>query len=159
MPRKVYLDTTVISYVTARPGRDIILMANQELTRQWWELRRQQFDLYVSDLVHSEASRGDTDAAAKRLESLAGIDILLATSSARELAGQLLSANGLPPNAADDALHLAIATLNQMDFLLTWNMRHLANAELQPGLAAACSAAGICMPVICTPAGLMGDST
>src|SRR5580704_9567279 len=130
MKRKVYLETTVASYLTARPSRDLVVAAHQELTVEWWSRHRHRFDIYVSDLVLREAARGDPSAAARRLAELQGIDILSLTAEAQELAALFLKRGLIPQKAVEDALHVALATAQGMDFLLTWNCRHIANAEV-----------------------------
>jgi len=146
----VYLETTIPSYLTARPSRDIVRAAEQEVTRGWW-LRRSSFALYVSELVLSEVAAGDPGAAEARLDALGGIAILGVNDDARGLATDLLAAAALPPIAVADALHIAIAACNGVDFLLTWNCRHIANAVMRPYIERTCRASGFEPPVICTP--------
>jgi hypothetical protein len=155
--RRVYIETTVASYLTARPSRDIVVAAHQELTIEWWTTHRQRFDLYISDIVLREAAMGDEAAAAKRLAELGGIDVLSLDDSAREIASVFLRRRLIPENAIDDALHVAVATAQGMDFLLTWNCRHIANAEVVQRLEAVCLELGYQMPILCTPEQLMGD--
>lgn len=155
MKPSVYLETTIISYLTARPTRDLIMAANMQVTREWWESRREGFDLFVSDAVRLEASAGDADAARRRLEFLDEIARIDATEDAEELAKVLLDEIPLPPRADADALHLAIAAVNGLDYLLTWNCRHLANATYRPMIELICHQAGFQPPIICTPLELM----
>jgi len=156
MSAKVYLETTVISYLTAWPSRDIVYAAHQQITREWWD-RRSRFDLYVSRAVLREAARGDTDAAARRLAALKGIPVLAVTAEASELAELFLLHNTLPRKAAVDAVHIAVAILNGMDYLLTWNCSHIANAMVRGKIAQVCLEAGLQRPVICTPEELMEE--
>ena len=116
MNPKVYVETTIVSYLSAAPSRDIVLAAHQQLTREWWA-RRQCFDLFVSRPVWDEASRGDAEAAAKRLAALDGIPVLLVSNEGLEFADRLLATTILPVKAATDALHVAIAVLSGMDYL------------------------------------------
>jgi len=126
---KVYIETTIVSYLRARPGSDLIIAAHQQLTRDWWRNRRADFDLFISQAVIEEASAGDPQAAADRLQVLAQIRVLGLNESALQLARALVSKGPLPEKAAVDALHIALATVHGMDYLLTWNCKHIANAE------------------------------
>ena len=157
MKRRVYLETTIASYLTARPSRDLIIGAHQELTIEWWAQHRQRFEVFISDLVLQEAARGDQIAAAKRLAELSGIAVLETTEEARELARQFVDRGLIPQKAVEDAFHVAIATAQGMDFLLTWNCRHIANAEIIERLQSLCEDLGYEMPTLCTPEQLMGD--
>jgi hypothetical protein len=151
MKPKVYLETSFLSFLTARPTRDVVMAAMIKQSAGWWAEERGNFDLFVSDLVGMEALAGDPDAARRRQEVLQTIPALLADAQARSLAGFFLTNMALPANAADDALHIAIATVNQLDYLLTWNCRHIANAVMRPKLESLCLAQGQRCPVICTP--------
>lgn len=124
----VYLETTIPSYLTAWPSRDLVIAAHQQVTRDWWEARRRNFELRISQFVLDEASSGDESASEARLQSLDGIPLLDVTESARELAEQILRAGAVPSKAALDAGHIAVAAVHGVDFLLTWNCRHIANA-------------------------------
>ncbi len=150
------LETTVVSYLTARPSRDLILAAHQQITIEWWETRRRDFDLYTSQFVIQEASAGDGAMAQKRLEALEGIALLAANPEAFELARALVEKGPIPEKGKIDALHIAVATSHGMDYLLTWNCKHIANAEMQVGIGKFCRAAGFEPPVICTPEELLG---
>ena len=157
MQPRLYLETTIPSYLVARRSRDLRLAADQETTQEWWEQRRHNFDLFVSDLVLREARRGDTQFAAARLEKLRGIAILSASPAAEQLAERLLRDGIIPHIAADDATHLGIAAAHRMDFLLTWNCRHINNRALERRIERACLACGLTCPVICTPTELMEE--
>lgn len=150
MKSKVYIETTIVSYLVASPSRDVIQSAHQQVTREWWA-RRSRFDLFVSRPVLAEAGRGDVTAAARRLEKLTGIPMLSIGRGTGALAYTLLRTGALPPKARIDAVHVAIAATNGMDYLLTWNLRHLANAAIRGKIEAACQRAGVRPPVICTP--------
>ena len=156
MPPSVYLETTILSYLTARPARDLIGAARQQVTRDWWGERRQRYTLYVSEVVLAEAAVGDPDAAARRLDAAAGLPLLEITAAVAALAVTLRARVRLPERAAVDAVHMATAAVHGVDYLLTWNLRHIANAELRPLMEAACRAAGYAPPVIATPDELMG---
>jgi hypothetical protein len=156
---KVYLETTILSYLTARPSRDVVVAGHQQLTRDWWEQRRSLFDLYVSQLVLREAESGDPDAAERRLTAISGIPLLEISEEATELARGLVERGPIPKKAAADSLHIAIATVNGLEYLLTWNMAHIANAELRPRIERVCRASGYEPPVLCTPEQLMGGQS
>ena len=154
MKSKVYIETTIVSYLVASPSRDVIQSAHQQVTREWWA-RRSRFDLFVSRPVLAEAGRGDATAAARRLEKLTGIPMLSIGRGTEALANTLLRTGALPPKARIDAVHVAIAATNGMDYLLTWNLRHLANAAIRGKIEDACQRAGVRPPVICTPEEVM----
>ena len=156
-PPRVYLETTVISYLTARPSRNLRVVAHQEITADWWTRRRMRFDLYISRLVIDEASAGDVEAAAGRLVTLEGIPRLEFTESASILAANLVAEAAIPREAIEDALHVAVAAAHGMDYLLTWNCRHIANATMRNRIADVCAASGFDAPVICTPEELLED--
>jgi predicted nucleic acid-binding protein len=147
---KVYIETSIVSYLTAWRSPDLVMAANQEMTKEWWE-RRGNFDLYISALVIQEASAGDPTAAKKRLEQLEGIPELDITEDVESFANQLLKNIPLPQKAKIDALHIAVATINGIDYLLTWNCAHIANAILRPKIEALCRESGYEPPIICTP--------
>jgi hypothetical protein len=155
MKPKVYLETTIVSYLVAWPSRDLVMAANQETTREWWTDCRDAFDLYVSQLVFEEASAGDSDAARRRIESLWPLARLDITDQATLLGKELVAGIPLPTKARADALHIAVAAVNGMDYLLTWNCTHIANATLRPRIEEICRAAGCEPPVICTPQELL----
>jgi hypothetical protein len=155
MKPKVYRETTIPSYLMARPSRDLITAAHQQITREWWETRRQDFDLFISQMVIDEASAGDQEAAARRLEILATLPLLDPGDEAAELAQALIEHIPLPESAAADALHIAIAVVNGMDYLLTWNCTHIANAALRGKIEAVCRRQGFEVPIICTPEELL----
>ena len=138
MKPKVYIETTIISYLTSWRSPQLVMAANQECTRSWWDDERHSFDLYISEAVVQEASGGDPAAAERRLEAIEGLPILPITDGGRQLAKELIGKTPLPTNAQVDALHIAIATLNGMDYLLTWNCRHIANATLRSAMTRIC---------------------
>jgi hypothetical protein len=140
--------------LVASPTRDLIQSAHQEITRQWWA-QRSRFDLFVSRAVVAEARRGDARAAARRLAALQGIPRLAAGRDVVRLADALLRSGALPENARVDALHVGIAATNGIDYLLTWNLRHLANAAIRGKIEQAVRDAGLVSPIICTPEELM----
>ena len=149
------METTVISYLTAWPSRDIVVAGHQQVTRDWWRSWPGRFEIVASQLVVEEAAEGDPEAAAARLAALADIPLLLAAEAAPMLAQELVSTAGIPAAAARDALHVAIAATSGVDYLVTWNCRHLANAALRTRIEGVCRAAGYEPPTICTPDELM----
>ena len=155
MKPKLYLETTIVSYLAARPSRDLIVAANQQITQDWWQMRRASFDLFVSEAIVKEAGSGDESAARQRLEEIEGIPLLTLTVDAAALAEKLVKGLPLPERAVTDAVHVAIAASNGMDYLLTWNCKHLANAVLRSKIEDACREQGYEPPVICTPQELM----
>jgi predicted nucleic acid-binding protein len=157
MAESVYLETTFVSYLTSRPSRDFILRADQEITRQWWTTRRLLFDLYISESVVNEAKGGDTERAEARLKILRELPLLRISDESISLAKDLIQEAALPTKAAEDALHIAIATTNGMNYLMTWNCKHIANARLLDKIKMICSKAGLQCPVICTPRELLED--
>jgi predicted nucleic acid-binding protein len=152
----VYLETSIISYLTARPSRDLVTAARQELTREWWGLRRAAFDIYVSAAVIAEARAGDSEAAMRRLSVLANLPLLDITPAATRLAHALARALHLPQRAAADAVHVAVAASHGVEFLLTWNSTHIANAELRPTIEPVCRDRRFTPPILCTPDELLG---
>jgi predicted nucleic acid-binding protein len=158
MKPKVYLETTIISYLTAWRSPHLVMAAHQESTRNWWDDERHAFDLFISEAVVQEASLGDPAAAQKRLGAMSDLSELPITDEARLLAKELIEKTPLPKTARVDALHIATATVHGMDYLLTWNCRHIANAALRNSLTAVCEAAGYEIPVICTPLELMEEN-
>jgi predicted nucleic acid-binding protein len=147
---KVYIETSIVSYLVAAASRDLIQAAHQEATHQWWS-RRTRFELVTSRFVAAEARRGDAGAAARRLEALRGIPLLSVGRGVPLLATALVRAGTLPEKARIDAVHVAVAATNGVDYLLTWNMRHLANAAIRGKIEEGCRRAGLKPPIICTP--------
>ena len=113
---KVYLETTIASYLTAWPSRDLVMAANQETTREWWANRKDAFELFVSQTVIKESGAGDPDAAQRRLEFLKPFPRLDITEEVEALAAKLIADVPLPPKAQADALHIAVAAVNKMNY-------------------------------------------
>jgi predicted nucleic acid-binding protein len=157
MSETVYIETSLIGYLTARPSNNLILMANLGITQEWWDTRRDQFTIYISQVVLDEVARGDLEMANRRLEILRYFPLLEVNERVQSLAVQFLTKSNLPAKAADDALHIAIATFYGLDYLLTWNCKHIANAQIQKKLTQIGIEAGYELPTICTPYELMGD--
>jgi predicted nucleic acid-binding protein len=157
MKSRLYLETTIPSYLTSRPNRDLIIASHQALTREWWETRKNAFQLYISQLVVDEASAGDPFAAQQRLKALQGLPLLDITPEVAELASSILASRKIPRKAATDAAHIAVAAVHGMDFLVTWNCVHIANAANVKAIAFICREHSCECPVICTPEELMGE--
>ncbi|MDE0385824.1 MAG: type II toxin-antitoxin system VapC family toxin [Defluviicoccus sp.] len=153
----VYVETSVVSYLTARPSRDLIIAAQQAMTREWWRDAPERFVLVASELVLTEAAEGDTGAARARLTALEIVTRLDTTEDAAALTQQLLDLGAFPRGATADATHVSVAATNRVDYLLTWNLRHIAGAAARTRIERACREAGYVPPVICTPNELMEE--
>jgi predicted nucleic acid-binding protein len=154
----VYVETTIISYLVGWLSRnDLQVAANQELTRRWWLTRRQDFQLFASAAVVDEVSDGDAGLATERLGFLTDMTLLAVTPEAHTLKRELVRLSHIPEKAETDALHIAVAAVHGIDYLLTWNCRHIANAVILPSVYDVCRAAGYEPPFICTPQELMGE--
>ena len=160
MKERVYLETSFISYLAAPPrnSRDIVTAAHHQVTVEWWDLRRHIFDVFVSEIVLDEAERGNPDVSALRGSLLSSISCLPVLPEARELARAILASGLLPRRAAIDALHLSVATVHELDYLLTWNCKHLANQHVLPRLAVLVERLGLALPIVCTPEELMEEA-
>ncbi len=156
MAQRVYLETTIPSYLTAWPSRDLIIAGHQQLTKEWWRTRRSEFELCISQFVLDEAGGGDAQAAQERLAILNPMPLLDISESVLELASVILQAGVIPARAARDAAHIAVSAVHSIDFLLTWNCAHIANAQIVKQVQAICAQHGFSCPTICTPEGLMG---
>lgn len=156
MKEKIYIETSIVSFLTGSPSQNLLAAAWQSVTTDWWNNRRRSFEIYVSELVLEEAGRGDKDAAQKRLKNLEGIPLLTVTDSAVELSKTLLAQGVLPAKATDDALHIALSSVHNIDYLLTWNCRHINNAEIKPAIRSVIISNGYNCPEICTPQELIG---
>lgn len=153
----VYLETTIFSYLVARPSREVVVAGHQQTTADWWARRRHEFVCVISDFLITEISRGDAAPSAARLRLVEGLPRLRTTPEVLDLAKRFVEGGVLPPNAEGDALHLALALVGQVNYLLTWNCAHLANAQLLGRMQRVAAQAGRRLPVICTPDELMGD--
>lgn len=156
MRETVYIETSILGYLTARRSRDIIVMANIEITREWWDARHNDFQLYSSQAVVQETTEGDAEIAGRRLEILGDLSLLDLNQAVLELAKAFLERSNLPAKADVDAIHIAAATVHGMDYLLTWNCKHIANAQIQRKLAEISLGLGYELPILCTPYELLG---
>jgi len=155
MKPSVYVETSVLSYLAARPSRDLLIAAHQQVTHEWWGLARKQFALCVSEVVLDEASEGDPEAAARRLELVGELPVLDFTDEVRPLAFAYQRRVGLPDEARVDLTHVALAVVHETDYLVTWNCRHIANAQLIRRLNEVNQQLDRFMPLIVTPEGFM----
>ena len=153
----VYVETTVVSYLTAWPSRDLVRAAQQRTTREWWEKERDRFELVTSEVVLIEVAAGDPVAAAQRAAALSGLPVLKPTDAAVSVANTLVARRAIPSVAIRDALHVGVCAVSGVDFLLTWNFRHLANAALRRRIEETCEEQGYRAPVICAPDALLGE--
>jgi predicted nucleic acid-binding protein len=155
MKRTAYLETTVIGYLAMRSSRDIRIAANQLSTREWWDDHRRDFDIFVSQFVLDECDRGDPSAAAERRRYLINIPLLDVNEDVERLAAAISTELQLPSRARIDAFHISMAAVHGIQFLLTWNCKHIANPENRPRIERACRVRGIEPPLICTPFDLL----
>src|SRR5436190_11784528 len=153
----IYIETSIVSYLVGWLNqRDLVVAHNQQFTREWWSGKRSGFELFISPVVIDEAKKGEPALAAQRLNYLADLAVLNVTEAARSLSREFLRSAGLPIKAELDALHIAIAALNGMNYLLTWNCTHIANAVTLPLVYNVCRNAGYEPPFVCTPLELLG---
>ena len=146
-----------MSYATSRPSRDLVVAGHQQITREWFARQASAYELFVSQLVIREAAGGDQQAARARLVFLHETARLAITDAAGTLAAQLVGQGAVPRAAAEDALHIAVAAVHGVEYLLTWNCKHIANAAMRQAIERVCRSAGYEPPVICTPEELMHD--
>ena len=157
MKSKVYLETSIISYLTAFPSSDLITAGHQLTTFDWWENHRQNFEVVASELVIQEAGLGNMQMAQKRLAILKDVKILDINDEARNLAKMLVAKKAVPEKAAADALHIAIAVVEKIEFLATWNFKHIANAKMQAKIKGVIRAEDYEPSHICTLEELLGE--
>jgi predicted nucleic acid-binding protein len=153
----VYVETSVVSYLVARPSQNIITAANQLVTQEWWDNHRSKFEVFISQLVIDEASQGNTEEANKRLAILNDMALLTLNDKIVKLGYRFLQDKGLPAKATDDAYHIAYATVHQINYLLTWNCKHIANAQIQQKLRQISAQEGYELPILCTPYELLQE--
>ena len=151
MAERVYIETTFVSYLTARASRDVVIAGHQQSTKEWWDDCRADYQLCVSELVFQEAGAGDPQAAQERLDVMKDMVLLETRQEAQDLAKELVQAGALPAKAFEDALHIAVAAHQKIPYLLTWNLRHMANATMRPLIEKVCVSKGYKAPIICTP--------
>jgi hypothetical protein len=155
---RIYIESTIPSYVVARPARDLLQAARQQLTRDWWEWKRSEHELFTSQIVLDEISSGERAMSEERLRLVSDVVLLDLTEDARALTKTVIISGLLPAHADRDAAHIALATVHRMDMLLTWNCRHIANAAIGARLRKLAESAGFELPVICTPEEMLENS-
>jgi predicted nucleic acid-binding protein len=153
----VYIETSVVSYLVARPSARTVAHQWHVWTKDWWRLRRPFFECVISEEVLREAAAGDPKASRQRLDALSTLTVLRRTQAVDDLAEAFLSAGAMPAKAKADAVHLAVATAHRVDYLLTWNLKHLANAEVWLRVRPLVEQRGYRMPMVCRPLQLMGE--
>ena len=151
----LYVETSFINYLTARPSRDVIVAGHQLLSKIWWETSRQAYDMYITQMVIQEASDGDPDAAKERLQITEDMTMLDLNEHVLTLSESLIRESALPKKAKNDAVHIAAAAVHRIKYIMTWNCSHMANAVMRPVIERVCSANGYIAPIICTPEELM----
>lgn len=151
MKSSVYIESSVISYLSARPSRDIVSVSRQTITSEWWKNSKDNYDLFVSPLVIEEISGGDKDAAQKRLDIITKIPSISIASEAEMVATNLVSSKAVPENSIRDALHIAIAATQGIDYLLTWNFKHINNATTRTTIIKSVTESGFLCPILCSP--------
>ncbi|MGF1527413.1 MAG: type II toxin-antitoxin system VapC family toxin [Candidatus Competibacterales bacterium] len=151
MTESVYIESSVISYFTARQSRDVVITARQAITESWWEDHKCKYEAFISGLVIQEISRGDEGSAQKRLKAVEGIPLLGTSEEALELAEDLLAQGAVPSNSEEDALHIGIAAAAGVNFLLTWNFKHINNAHTKVLITSVIEAHGFVCPILCSP--------
>jgi predicted nucleic acid-binding protein len=151
----VYLETSVISYLTSRTSRDIVVVAHQEVTREWWQEQRKHYRLVISEVVLQEVTTGDDEAGDKRFDLIKGLEVLTITEQVQDLANAFVARRILPMKAMADALHIAISAIHHVQFLMTWNCKHIANAVIEKMIKQVCEEYGYEPTLLCTPLELM----
>ena len=157
MKWRIYVETSVVGYLTSRLSRDLIVAGHQQITQEWWASRRDRFELFISQTVIEEVAAGDSEAAQQRLAVIESLPLLEITEEALALAKDLIRIGPLPEKAEVDALHIAVAVTNRVNYLLTWNCKHLANAALRTRIEYVCRLRGYEPVIICTPEELLED--
>lgn len=151
----VYIETTVVGHLAGRIVGDLLVSARQRVTREWWRTEGTKFRILISQLVIDECADGDADAASERLDVIKNVELIELTDEVDALANALLMGNAIPLSEPRDAIHIAVAAVNGVDYLLTWNFKHIANASLRGRIEEVCRDAGFEPPIICTPEELM----
>jgi len=154
---RIYIESTIPSYVVARPARDLLQAARQQLTRDWWDLKREHHELFTSQVVLDEITDGEAEMARQRLKLLRGVPLLELNAAANDLGREVLRSGLLPASADGDAAHIALATVHEMDILLTWNCRHIANVAIQQRLRRLVEQSGYTLPSLAMPEEFMND--
>ncbi|MDN5937621.1 MAG: type II toxin-antitoxin system VapC family toxin [Salinisphaera sp.] len=157
MKARVYIETSIVSLLAARPSNNVRAAAHQSVSWKWWDQRSSHFDIFVSEFVLAEVAQGDPAAAQRRMNILNELTVLQTNAEVTDLGDKLVEAGAIPEAAKMDAFHIASATVNGMDYLMTWNCKHIANAVMRPRIETLCSREGYAPPIICTPEELLED--
>ncbi len=157
--QKVYIETSVVSYYASRPSRDLVIAARQETTRELWPVLVNRFDRYISMLVLTEINKGDQTAVNERKKAISDLPVLDITTESESLAHAIVREGLIPERFGEDSLHIALAVVNGMDYLVTWNFRHLNNALTKIHIMRFVEKQGYVVPVMCSPDELLGDSS
>ena len=157
MKKRVYIETTIPSYLAAWPARDLLQAARQQITHDWWNTARANYDLHISQMVLDEIGAGDAEAAKRRADIVKDIPLLDLTVEVDSVTASIMDSRLLPSIAMRDAIHIAVASVHETDFLLTWNCRHIANARIMKELEELMANGGYSMPLLCTPEELLGE--
>lgn len=157
MKSKVYIETTVVSYYTARLSRDLIVAARQAITRENWKRILDEFECHVSALVLLESEHGDTQAAKERMAAVSKLPVIRIDNESETLARELVEAGPIPREYMEDALHIALSARNGMNYLLTWNLAHIHNAQIEDDIRRVVEKYGYQCPIICSPDELLGE--
>ncbi len=157
MAKRVFLETTIPSYLAGWRSRDLLQAARQQITLTWWENHRHSFDLCTSQIVLDEVADSHPDVARRRIAYFQGVPILDLTDDVTKLATAIMDSGLLPPKAVRDGIHIATAAVHMVDILLTWNCRHIANATITKELDAIVRGVGFELPILCTPEQLQGE--
>jgi len=155
MKKRVYIETTVVSYFTARPSRDIIIAGHQEATRELWPLLTSKYEAFISAIVYQEAEKGDARQAQSRLAAIEQFPMIGIDDEAKSLAEKILLGKAIPADYPEDALHIAVAAVNAVDILITWNFAHLNNPFIRRMVRRIVEEAGYVYPEICSPEELL----
>jgi hypothetical protein len=147
----VYVETTIPSYLTAAPSRDLVVAAQQQITREWWATAKDRFELFVSEAVLQEIRAGDPDMTARRMQIVDGLPVLDVTSQVDSLVEVYQERLGLPDRARPDIVHIAISVAYELDYLLTWNCAHIANGHVIRRLMEVNHVLGRFTPLLLTP--------
>lgn len=155
MATSVYIETSIIGYLTSWPRDDVTVAGHQNTTKQWWATAPDRFDLFVSQLVVRECSDGDPSAVKDRLDIIDGLPVLPITREAELLASALIQGRAVPVSQPNDALHIALVAVHRVQYLVSWNFRHIVNASLRPTIERVCRDGGYHPPILCTPEELL----
>ena len=153
----LYVETSIVSYLRGQPSGHVVAAARQLLTQRWWAAERSNYELVTSQYVLDEAADGDSALAQRRLEALTDVPILPIEEAILEIAEEKLRKAILPRSASVDALHIAMVAHHHVDYLLTWNCTHIANARILPKVFDVLDRVGLARPIICTPEELLND--